>query len=171
MEEKEAFKYCPRCGSRFNKKIKYLNCSSCGLNFYLNPRPALSVILINDNDEYLFAVRAFEPRKNYLDFLGGFVDRNEDFEEAARREIKEEAGVEVGPLTFLSTHKDEYLFQNINYQVVGITYLGELPRGSKLKADDDVSGFEYYRIDQIPMNRLAWKSMHEMVSQLKNIKG
>lgn len=168
MEIQKAFKHCLRCGSKAQLIDNKLHCPACGLDFYLNPKPANSVILKNEGGEYLFVVRAHEPKKGYLDFPGGFVDEGENFEGAARREVKEELGIEVGKLEYLNNHKDIYPFQEIVYDVVGIAFLGLLPKDAKLKPADDVSGVEFYKLDDVPMNRLAWKSMHEMIAQIKS---
>lgn len=169
MEIQEVFKFCPRCGANFFKKTKFLECRACGLSYYLNPKPAQSVILKNDKDQYLFVIRALEPRKGYLDFPGGFVDANEDFEGSARREVKEELGIDIGELKYLISGLDEYLFQGINYKVANVAYTGQLPKEAKLKPADDVSGFEFYNLNDIPLERLAWKTMHEMIAELKSI--
>jgi NAD+ diphosphatase len=167
MEVRQVFKYCPRCGSRGTADEHMLACPKCGLHTYFNPKPVQSVILKNENDEYLFVVRAIDPRKGYLDFPGGFVEAGENFEQTTRRELKEELGIEVGELKYLSTTVDEYLYQDVNYQVSGVTYTGELPKDAKLVPADDVSGVEFYRLEEIPMERLAWPSMHEMIATLK----
>jgi len=167
MEIKQAFKYCPRCGTEFKKESKYLHCPACGLDYYLNPKPATTVVLQNDHGEYIFAVRADEPRKGYLDFIGGFVDDNEDFEEAAKREIKEETGLIVGPLEFLGTHTNEYLFQGINYKTVEVAYLAKIPVGAEFRVGDDVEKIMFYKADEIPLKHLAWPFMKKIVSQLK----
>jgi NAD+ diphosphatase len=167
MDVKEAFKYCPRCGAEFSKEPHFSKCPACGLSYYFNPKPVQSVVLKNDKGEYLFVVRAVEPRKGYLDFPGGFVEEGENFEATTRRELKEELGVEVDNLEYLSTHTDEYLFDDINYKVSGVTYLGRLPKAAELKPADDVSGVEFYKLKDIPMDRLAFPSMHEIVAVLR----
>ena len=40
-------------------------------------------------------LRAEDPGKNLLDLPGGFVDKNENFEKAAMREVKEELNIEL----------------------------------------------------------------------------
>ncbi|OGL36553.1 hypothetical protein A3F38_03060 [Candidatus Saccharibacteria bacterium RIFCSPHIGHO2_12_FULL_48_21] len=167
MDIKEAYRYCPRCGAKFNKQPGHLQCPDCGLSYYLNSKPVQSVILKNEKDEYLFVVRSVEPRKGYLDFPGGFVEEGENFEDSSRREIREEIGIDIGGLEYLSTHADEYLYQGINYKVSGITYLGVLPKNVEFKPADDVESCELYRLSDIPMSRLAWPSMHEMIANLK----
>lgn len=167
MDVKEAFKYCPRCGAKFSKGTHYSKCQACGLSYYSNPKPVQSVALKNDKGEYLFVVRDVEPRRGCLDFPGGFVEEGEDFEQTTRRELKEELGIEIGKLDYLSTHQDDYLFEKITYKTSGVTYTGKLPPNAKLKPADDVAGVEFYKLEDIPMDRLAFPSMHEIVAVLK----
>jgi ADP-ribose pyrophosphatase YjhB (NUDIX family) len=170
MEAKEAFKFCLRCGTKARLNKNHLHCPACGLDFYLNPKPVQSVILFNNKNELLFVIRAFEPKKGFLDFPGGFVDEDEDFEQSIRRELKEELGIDIGEINFLSSDHDTYLFQDVNYKTMGATYYGNLPKNAELKPDDDVSGVEFYRLEDIPMDRLAWPSMRRMIEKLKTIK-
>lgn len=166
MDIKEAFKFCPRCGGNFDLKESFLRCNKCGLNFYLNPKPVTSVILRNKDGEYLFVKRSVEPRKGYWDFPGGFAEENEDFEQSARRETKEELGINVGELKYLSTHIDSYLYQGINYKVLGVTYTGKVPENTVFKPDDDVAGYKFFGPNEFPMDKLAWPSMHSMIQKL-----
>ena len=167
MEVREAFKYCLRCGAKAQLKDSCLHCPACGLDFYLNPKPVQSVILANDKGEILFAIRAFEPRKGSLDFPGGFVDEDETFEESIRREVKEELGIEAGDLEYLCSDYDEYLFQDVNYKVMGVMFTGKLPKGAVIKPADDVSGVEFYKLEDIPMDKVAWPSMRRAIELLK----
>jgi ADP-ribose pyrophosphatase YjhB (NUDIX family) len=166
MDIKEAFSFCPRCGAKFDKLAAYHKCPSCGLAYYFNPKPVQSVILFNDKDEILFVIRGVEPRKGFLDFPGGFVDQNENFEETSRREVKEELGIDIGELEYLSSHTDDYLFDNILYKVSGVTYTGRLPAGAELKPADDVSGYEFYKLKDVPLDRISFPSIREMLEKL-----
>jgi ADP-ribose pyrophosphatase YjhB (NUDIX family) len=169
MEVKDAFKFCPRCGSKLEPKDNFLKCGECDLNFYINPKPVTSVILQDKDGRYLFVKRSVEPRKGYWDFPGGFAEENEDFEQSARRETKEELGVDVGKLEYLSTHIDSYLYQEINYRVIGVTFTGRVPDNAVFMPDDDVESYQFFDRDKFPIDKLAWPSMHEMIQKLPKI--
>ncbi len=170
MRQIQVFKYCLRCGNKAEAKDNHLVCSVCGLHFYMNPKACTSVILQNGAGKYLLVKRAYEPKKGYWDFPGGFAEEDEDFEECSRREVKEELGIEIQDLKYLSTHKDNYDYQGINYRAIGVSYLSQLPEGSKLQPADDVASYKFFSLEEIPMDRLAFPSMHEMVKKLKSLK-
>lgn len=51
--------------------------------------------IITKANKILLIKRAYSPGKNKLDLPGGFVNKNETVEGAAKRETKEETGLEV----------------------------------------------------------------------------
>lgn len=64
--------------------------------------PAVSVALIRE-DSVLLVKRGREPSKGQFAFPGGRVEPGESLEQAARRELREETGLEAGPLTLART--------------------------------------------------------------------
>lgn len=95
-----AFRHCPRCGDVLHvRNLKSgepdrLCCGGCEFVFYLDPKLAAGVIATHEG-RILLLRRAIEPRYGTWVFPGGFVDRGEHPEDAAVREAKEEAGIEV----------------------------------------------------------------------------
>src|SRR5665213_497660 len=142
MELKEAYIFCPRCGKPGESQNNRLHCSSCGLDTYFNPKPATDVALLNSEGKFLFCVRGANPLKGYLDLPGGFVEAGETFEQSARRELKEELGIEIDSLEFLRSSLGDYLFQDINYHVIGNAYFARLPDGAQVVPADDVDNVE-----------------------------
>lgn len=61
------------------------------------PIPAVSVALVR-GDRILLVKRGRPPSQGLYAFPGGRVEPGETHEEAARRELLEETGLEVGPL-------------------------------------------------------------------------
>ncbi len=105
-------------------------------------------------------------KKGYWDFPGGFAEENEDFEECSKREVKEELGLEIDDLQYLSTHKDHYDHQGVSYGTIGVSYLASFPEGAKLQPADDVSDYKFFALEEIPTDKLAFPSMTEMVKKL-----
>lgn len=76
-----------------------LVCDRCGWRWYANPKPAAAVLLERDADgpdpSILLLRRAVEPGFGAWDLPAGYLDPGESFEDAARRETLEEAGIAV----------------------------------------------------------------------------
>ncbi|HBE80873.1 MAG TPA: NUDIX hydrolase, partial [Firmicutes bacterium] len=70
-------------------------CLKCGKTYYKNPSPGVAVLIVEDQ-QVLLCKRApgnFQSGKWCLPC--GFIEYEEDFLTAARREVKEETGLEV----------------------------------------------------------------------------
>ncbi|HSM96452.1 MAG TPA: NUDIX hydrolase [Rhizomicrobium sp.] len=65
-----------------------------------SPRPVLGVaaVIWNDRQEVLLIRRTAEPRKGQWSLPGGKVEFGETLEEAVRREVREETGLEIALL-------------------------------------------------------------------------
>ena len=105
--------------------------------------------VVVDNGRVVIVKRAHEPRKGEWSLPGGTVELGETLVEAARREIKEETGldVEVGEVleVFDRVHR---LDGRIQYHFVIVDYLCR-PIGGTLKAGDDAEGVAWVTADEI----------------------
>ncbi len=86
---------CPHCAKATEQPV---TCERCGWRWYSNPKPASAVLLERRNGEtveVLLLRRAVEPGLGDWDLPAGYLDPGESFEEGARRETAEEAGIDV----------------------------------------------------------------------------
>lgn len=87
---------CPHCATPDELPLV---CDRCSWRWYANPKPAAAVILELDADaedpSILLLRRAVEPGLGAWDLPAGYLDPGESFEDAARRETLEEAGIAV----------------------------------------------------------------------------
>ncbi|MCA1672327.1 MAG: NUDIX domain-containing protein, partial [Actinobacteria bacterium] len=87
---------CPHCAQPAEEPLV---CDRCGWRWYANPKPAAAVLLerpsVAGEPSVLLLLRAMDPGRGAWDLPAGYLDPGESFEHAARREAREEAGLEV----------------------------------------------------------------------------
>jgi ADP-ribose pyrophosphatase YjhB (NUDIX family) len=92
----ENVRYCPRCAAE--AKITFprsITCESCGYGAFYNPKPVACTITTDHNGHIVLMRRATEPSKGRWTMPGGFVDLGESVEDAAKREAREETGLQI----------------------------------------------------------------------------
>jgi ADP-ribose pyrophosphatase YjhB (NUDIX family) len=92
--------YCTHCGTSRRTGIPEGDdrprhiCDSCGTIHYQNPKLIAGCIPVWQ-DRILLCKRAIEPRLGYWTLPAGFMELGETLPDAARREAREEANIEV----------------------------------------------------------------------------
>lgn len=161
-------KYCFICkGNLVKKGVNFLQCDSCGYRTFINPGPTSGVILENENGEILLAERGMDPAKGLWDFPGGFIDMGENAEDAAIRELKEELGITAVDLKYFASFSDEYLFDGIIIPSLTLFYVGKLGN-EKITPGDDVSGYKFFKLSEIPLDKLAFENTREALEKYIN---
>lgn len=152
------FKFCPKCGSALHKRRlkefepERLVCPGCGYVMYLNPKVAAGAVVEHRGGIVLLR-REIDPRAGFWVHPGGFVDRGETLEQAARRETREEVGldVEIGRLLGAFSFTDS--------EVVVVTFAARVISGEPMVGDESLE-VRTFAPDQIPWNELAFPSTH-----------
>lgn len=119
---------------------------------YDYPRPAVTadcVVFCNDSDglSVLLIERANEPFKGCWAFPGGFMDMEENAEDCAKRELKEETGMEVQSLEYLGTFSE--VNRDPRGRTITIAYYAVVEK-SEVVGADDASQARWFPIDSIP---------------------
>jgi NAD+ diphosphatase len=100
-------KYCPQCAHELvDKKIdsvsrKVCSAPQCGFVFWDNPVPVVAAVVVYQ-DQVLLARNAQWPA-GVFSMITGYLEKNETPEQAVRREVAEELGLE-GKSTALIGH-------------------------------------------------------------------
>lgn len=138
--------FCYDCGDRCRIDDRVPVCDSCGPRWRLvRNAPAAGVLLVRD-DTVLLAQRAHEPWTGYWAIPGGFVDLGEHPEDAARREMREELGVE----TVISHVLGVYLRQPPGSDWIQTTlYLG-VTNDEPAVADGEVLAVRWFHLGALP---------------------
>lgn len=94
------YHYCVCCGEKYVTKAEgdrqRLACPKCGFIHYRNATPAVSILIVDDAGKVLLGKRAdWNFRGDKWCLPCGFIEFDEDFLTAARRESKEETGYDV----------------------------------------------------------------------------
>ncbi len=92
---RERNSHCSFCGARFVAAQPWpRRCRACGNTSYLNPPPVV-VVLLPVAEGLVVIRRNIEPQKGTLTLPGGYLDVGETWQEGAKRELREETGIEI----------------------------------------------------------------------------
>jgi|SRR5579884_1189093 len=129
--------YCQRCGAPTEEREiegrRRPVCVACGAVAYLDPKLAVAVVIARGG-QILLGERGPTTREpGKWSFPAGFVERGERVEDAARREVREEVGldVELGPLLGLFSDSGETV---VLAAFAAISAVGEAQAGDDLTA-------------------------------------
>lgn len=119
---------------------------------YDYPRPAVTadcVVFSNDSDglSVLLIERANEPFKGCWAFPGGFMDMEENAEDCARRELKEETGLQLEHMEQIGVFTD--VDRDPRGRTVSIAYSALVEKRPVIGADDAAQA-RWFPISEIP---------------------
>ena len=120
--------------------------------------------VVFSNQRVLLARRAREPLKGQWSIPGGLLRIGEKLEEGVRRELKEETGLEVEPVSVLGVF-DRILTEKIRvkYHYVLIDYLCRCLDGKTVPASD-VSEVRWVQIEELGELQL-WEDTRSVVEK------
>jgi NAD+ diphosphatase len=78
-------------------------CPACGANHFPRTDPVVIVRVVDEEHDRLLLGRQGRWPEGRFSVLAGFVEPGETLEEAVRREVREESGVEVGAATYVAS--------------------------------------------------------------------
>ncbi len=163
------FNFCPNCTSEdfsFENDFKF-HCNTCDFVLYHNIAAAVAVI-IKHEDKILFTVRNVEPDKGKWDLPGGFIDPNENAEEAACRELKEELGLDLLPkdLKYITTSPNNYFYKNVPYRTMDIFYEIEIDSNQiQINAADEIKDLLWVTKEKIRLENIGFVSIRKVIEE------
>lgn len=135
----------------------------CLLCKFENPKPTATAVVIKDQ-KLLVARRNIEPFKGLWDFVGGYIQKNETVEDALKREVKEELGVDSS-LYYLGAFPGNASYKEYQFPVLSFAYL------TKLLGEIKLDKKENSRVRWVPLKELktiAFDSNQKILKFLKS---
>ncbi|MBM4354266.1 MAG: NUDIX hydrolase [Deltaproteobacteria bacterium] len=142
--------FCPQCGSRLEVRElegrERLACPACNNVLYENPLPVASVLVPGPDRSILLIKRNHEPFMGRWCMPVGFAEIGEDIEQAALRELREEAGIDgrIRQLLDASSYVSP-----LYGDVLIVTFEAEKAGGIE-QAGDDADEARYFPLDGLP---------------------
>ena len=109
---------------------------------FLDPKVAAVVLVLRDGDLVLVR-RGIEPAMGRWSFPSGYVDRGEVVEDAARREVKEETGLDVRLGGFVGLY-------SMSDSPVVLAVFSAVIIGGQLQAGHDAEGVGTFALEELP---------------------
>ncbi|MBD7913835.1 NUDIX domain-containing protein [Clostridium sp. Sa3CUN1] len=127
------YKFCPVCGRRLEEKFSWDEggvpyCQYDDMMFFDIPKPCIMVAIIK-NDEILLLKQSYIYENSKV-LLTGYVGNNETAEEAVVREVKEEAGIEIENIRYISS---DYVKDK---EILMINFVADFVSGEIIKSTE-----------------------------------
>lgn len=117
-------------------------CPHCGR--YKNRRIAIDAVIVKNGD-ILLIKRAVEPFKDMWALPGGGIEFDETAEDAVKKEVEEEVGLQIKSTKFLQIYTDP---KRDPKQIITLSYLVEVD--GEPKAGSDVSSYKFFPLNELP---------------------
>lgn len=147
----EGVRFCPRCASEAQvAHPTALRCPHCGYALHFSPEPVACAIPRDADGRVWLLRRALHAGRGLWTFPGGFVELGETVEDAARRETREEIGIEVelGALVGVYSRPEE--------RVVLVVFHARAP--GTPQPSEEASEVRAFTPADLPMDELAFWS-------------
>jgi len=98
--------------------------------------------------QILLIQRKNEPFQNYWALPGGFVDKNEHIEAAAKRELLEETNIQLFQVKQIGAFGDPN--RDPRHHTLSVAYYGEVDALAEAKAQDDAKSVQWFSLNELP---------------------
>lgn len=135
--------YCTNCSGRLERPTGGRSyCPTCERITYFDPKLAAACV-VSLNGKVLLVRRAIEPQLGSWSFPSGYVDRGEQVELAAAREVQEETRLEVRANWLVG------LYSAVDDPVVLAVYDATIV-GGEMEAGEETLEVGMFDIDELP---------------------
>ena len=166
------WRHCPRCAAALARAVppgddeERLVCPACGLVLYENPAPTASALVVAADGRVLLTRRGIEPFLGMWDAPGGFIRPGERGAAAARRELREETGLEIAVGEVLAILPDTY--GDEGQTTLNVFYRARVTGGEPAPASD-VSELAWFAPGELPAPaEIAFRCVAEALARWRS---
>lgn len=161
LEWRALTQFCGRCGThlvdRHHPTARY--CPECGNMIFPRIEPCIIVVITREDGKILLA-RHVQRNQDIYACIAGFVEAGETLEQAVRREIREETGLEVTNVQYFGSQSWPFPAQ----LMVGFT--AEYAGGDLTLQTDELSDARWFDRDDCPASprpgSIAYRLIHNI---------
>jgi 8-oxo-dGTP diphosphatase len=161
--ELDGWKHCPVCATPVAPADGQVECSVCGFVTYAHSMPTSSAVVDDGEGHVLLARRGRDPFAGSWDLPGGFLEEGEPPLDCVRRELREEAGIDLTDVRLLGIWMDSYEYKRRLVATLNIYYTARVADGT-LEPGDDVAELRWFAPDEVPTDELAFGHIPEVLS-------
>lgn len=158
------YNFCPKCGNKATQDGGVVTCKHCGHVIYIHSAATGSVFVVK-NAKVMMGKRKDDPQKGTWDIPGGFLNYGEHPEDGAKRELKEETGVDIKLIKLLGVYMDKYMFQGETLRTLNFIYVGSIKSGEP-NPSDDVEEIKWFDIAK-PIPNIAFPLIEKGLKDLR----
>jgi mutator protein MutT len=161
--ELDGWKHCPVCAADIALEDGAVECASCGFVAFAHSVPTASAVVDDGEGRVLLSRRALEPFAGMWDLPGGFLEEGEPPLDCVRRELREEAGIDLADERLLGIWMDRYEYKRRLVATLNVYYAARLGGGT-LEPADDVSELRWFAPEEVPLDELAFGHIPDVLS-------
>ena len=151
-------RFCSRCGSplSFHPSECAMVCPTCGKVHY--PRISPCIIAVIERGDEMLLLRHKLRNQDIFACLAGFVETGESLEEALRREVREEVGLEIRNIRYAGSQGWPFPDQLM------VGFYAEYASGELRLQEDEIQEAGWFRRDALPScprrGSISYKLIH-----------